>query len=59
MMGAAQRHGELVADLAAQSLHLRKFQVVRIRRLAAAQQATIVWMAATLDGAGKSRLRAI
>ena len=39
VMRAAQRHREFVADLAAQCLHLRKFQVVRIGWLAAAQQA--------------------
>ena len=42
MMSAAQRHRELVADLAAQCAALCKAQVVRVRGLAAANQARLL-----------------
>jgi hypothetical protein len=38
MMLAAQWHGELVADFAAQRARLRKFQVVRVARRAVAEE---------------------
>ena len=42
MMASAQRDGELVADLAAKGAGLRKAEVVRVRRLAAADQARLL-----------------
>jgi hypothetical protein len=42
VVGAAHRDGELVANLAVQSLGLRKAQVVSIGRRAAADQAGLL-----------------
>ena len=42
MMAAAQRHGELVADLAAERPALREAQVVGVGRLPAADQARLL-----------------
>ena len=39
VMGAAKRHREFIADFAAQGLRLREPQVMRIGRLAIAEQA--------------------
>ena len=43
MMAAAQRHGELIADLAPERWVLREAQVVSIRGLPAANQAGLAW----------------
>ena len=42
MMAAAQRHGELIADLAPERWVLREAQVVSIRGLPAANQAGLL-----------------
>ena len=42
MMAATERHGELVADLASQRASLRMAQMVSVRRLAAADQASLL-----------------
>jgi hypothetical protein len=38
---ATKRHGELIADLSAQRLGLRKFQMMRIARCSLADQARL------------------
>lgn len=65
VMGAAQRHDELFADLAAQGSRLRKLQVMRIGRRLLADQAglsahkqpvVLAALARRLLGDGKPRL---
>jgi hypothetical protein len=65
MMRAAQRDGELVADLAAQGSRLREFQMVGIARGLLADEAGLVTdkqqvglaaLAGKLLGTGQSRL---
>jgi hypothetical protein len=41
MMSAAQRDGELIADLASERAALREAQMVRVRRLPAANEARL------------------
>ena len=54
MMAAAERHRELVADLAAERARLRKTQMMRIRRRATANQAGLLHHEAKVLAVAKS-----